>query len=242
MKLQTYIQSWISALNTAVLALALLAATGCAGVAVKHPTGPVLAPLPPLVTSGATHYIIRSRPSDIVFLVYRAGPLAAFGHNHVLRASGVHGDVYLNRDFMLSGFTLSLPLTDLRVDAPADRAAEGADFATQPSAAAIAGTLHNMLGPAVLDAAHYPDIRVRSLWITGSQNAAQVMVRITLHGVERELSVPLALNIDGKLLSATGHFDIRQSDFGITPFSILGGGLRVADTVKVRFHIVAARE
>jgi len=242
MKLQTYIPSWISALNTAVLALALLAVTGCAGVVVKQPTGPALAPLPPLITAGATHYTIRSGLSDIRFLVYRAGPLASFGHNHVIRVSGIRGDVYLNRHFTLSGFAVSLSLAALHVDAPADRAAEGADFAAQPSAAAIAGTTSNMLGPAVLDAAHYPDIRVRSVQLAGPERGPEVTVRITLHGRQHELSVPIALNERGKLLTATGRFDIRQSDFGITPFSIFGGGLQVADVVKVRFRIVAEQD
>jgi len=242
MKLPTCIPPRKRTLSIAVLALALLAITGCAGVAVKRPTGPVLAPLPPLITAGAVHYSIRPGLSDIRFLVYRTGPLAAFGHNHVIRASGIRGDVYLNRDFALSGFDFTLPISAFRVDRPADRAAEGADFAAQPSAAAIAGTVHNMLGPAALDAAHYPDIRVRSVRLVGPEWGPEVTVRITLHGTERELSVPIALNNRGKLLTATGRFDIRQSDFGITPFSILGGGLQVADTVKVQFHIVAERD
>ena len=228
----------IRTLRNGMLVLALLGLSGCMGVAIKR-TGEALAPLPPLITQGATHYTIQSRLSDIRFLVYRAGPLAVFGHNHVIRANGVHGDVYLNHDFTLSGFAFSLPVVQLQVDEPADRAAEGADFAAQPSAAAIAGTLHNVLGPAVLDAARYPDIRVRSVRISGSPQAAEMTVRITLHGVERDVSVPVVLRKSGKLVSATGRFDIRQSDFGITPFSILGGGLRVADVVKVHFKIVA---
>jgi len=242
MELPTSIPPRRRTFSIAVLALALLAISGCAGVAVKHPAGLALAPLPPLITAGAVHYSIRPGLSDIRFLVYRTGPLAAFGHNHVIRASGIRGDLYLNRDFALSGFAFSLPLADLQVDAPADRAAEGADFVAQPSAAAIAGTLHNMLGPAVLDAARYPDIRVRSVRLVGPEWGPEVTVRITLHGTERELSVPIALNHCGKLLTATGRFDIRQSDFGITPFSILGGGLQVADVVKVQFHIVAERD
>src|SRR5487761_127248 len=184
MELPTSIPPRRRTFSIAVLALALLAISGCAGVAVKHPAGLALAPLPPLITAGAVHYSIRPGLSDIRFLVYRTGPLAAFGHNHVIRASGIRGALYLNRDFALSGFAFSLPLADLQVDAPADRAAEGADFVAQPSAAAIAGTLHNMLGPAVLDAARYPDIRVRSVRLVGPEWGPEVTVRITLHGTE----------------------------------------------------------
>ena len=241
MKPQPHIPACGRALRNTVLAVALLGIAGCASVTVRQPAGQSLASLPALITKGASRYIIQSGLSDIRILVYRAGPLAAFGHNHVIRA-GVHGDVYLNHDFTLSGFAFSLPLAELRVDVQADRVAEGADFAAQPSSAAIAGTLHNMLGPAVLDAARYPDIRVRSVRIAGPESDPEVTVRITLHGSEHDLTVPVALDENGKRLTATGRFEIRQSDFGITPFSIFGGGLQVADVVKIQFRILAEQE
>ncbi|HEX5339641.1 MAG TPA: YceI family protein [Gammaproteobacteria bacterium] len=213
---------------------------GCTGVAVKPPaTLPVLAPL---VTANAAHYTINAEHSEIRFLVYRAGPLAAFGHNHVIRAATIRGEVYLNPKFMLSGFAFTLPVKDFRVDEPAERAAEGSDFDSQPSAAAIAGTTHNMLGPALLDAVHYPEINVRSVQIAGSQTSANVILRIGLRGAQRDVTVPVTLAISDGQLAASGKFQIRQTDFGIVPFSILGGGLQVADTVKVHFRIVAERD
>jgi hypothetical protein len=42
-------------------------------------------------------------------------------------------------------------------------------------------------------------------------------------------------------LTATGRFVFNQSDFGITPFSVAGGNLRVADSLLVRFRVVAAQ-
>lgn len=228
-----------SILNAA-LALLLLTVAGCTSVTTRPQAS--LPRLPPLVTAGAVHYAIRSEGSNVRFLVYRAGPLAAFGHNHVIHAATLHGDVYLNNQFSLSGFSITLPVKDFRVDEPAQRAAEGADFAAQPSAAAISGTSSNMFGPALLDAAHFPEIVVRSVRITGSQSAPMVTLRITLHGAQRELDVPVTLATSGSQLTASGNFDIKQTDFGIAPFSILGGGLQVADTVKVRFRIVAERD
>lgn len=224
-------------------ALLLLVLTGCASVSARHPlAGPALPPLPPLMTAGATHYIIRPDRSDVRFLVYRMGPLASFGHNHVIRAGGIRGDVYLHRNFALSGFDFTLPVNEFRVDRPADRGVEGADFAKQPSAAAIAGTLANMLGPAALDVAHYPDIHIRSVRLVGPEWGPDATIRIALHGTQREITVPIAINLCGNQLIATGTFKLRQSNFGIKPFSILGGGLRVADIVRVRFHIVAEKD
>jgi hypothetical protein len=40
-------------------------------------------------------------------------------------------------------------------------------------------------------------------------------------------------------IQADGSFSLRQSDYGITPFSILGGGLKVLDQVDVTFKLQA---
>ena len=221
----------------ALIACAVLLAACQTTPAVKLP--PALAPLPPLVTQNTVHYAISANLSDIRFLVYRAGPLASFGHNHVIRATHIQGDIYLGSDLQNSGFKLTLPVKDFQVDDPATRAVEGPDFATQPSAQAIQGTYQNMLGPGVLDAAKYPNIYIRSVGFVGPEWGPNVTVRIELHGVARDLTVPIAIEHCDNLLISTGTFQIKQSDFGIRPFSILAGGLQVADIVKVRFHLVA---
>lgn len=200
---------------------------------------PGAAPLPALPLLGAAHYAVDAGLSDVRFLVYRAGPLASFGHNHVIQATHVSGDVYLAADLRASGFSLSLPVSEFVVDAPEARAVEGADFTTQPSAAAIDGTRSNMLGPGLLDAARYPEVHVRSVALRGPDWGPDATVRIELHGVSRDLTVPIAVARDGDQLTVTGGFDLKQSDFGLQPFSILGGGLQVADTLHVRFHLVA---
>lgn len=197
--------------------------------------------LPPLPVEGAAHFAIDAGRSDVRFLVYRAGALASFGHDHVIQAKDMSGDVYLAQDFQASGFTLTLPVAGFVVDAPEARSVEGPDFAKQPSAAAIDGTRKNMLGPALLDAEHFPAVQVRSVKLLGPDWGPDAAVRIELHGASRDLTVPIAVDRSGDTLSVTGAFDIKQSDFGITPFSALGGGLQVADTLRVRFHLVAQK-
>lgn len=225
--------------NRLLAALALLVLASCARVTVK-PSAELPA-LSSLVTADAVHYVINADDSNIRFLVYRAGPLAAFGHNHVIRAAVIQGDVYLNPRLPLSGFEFTLPVKDFHVDEPVERAAEGGDFDSQPSPQAIAGTTRNMLGAALLDAVRYPAVSVRSVRVEGTQTAATLTLRITLRGVQRDVVVPVKLAISDARLVVSGTFDIKQSDFGITPFSILGGGLQVADTVRVHFRIVSDR-
>jgi hypothetical protein len=40
---------------------------------------------------------------------------------------------------------------------------------------------------------------------------------------------------------AAGELRLRQSDFGITPFSVLGGALTVEDELRVRYRLLARR-
>jgi len=230
---------------TCLLALCL----GLAGVLLAAcqttPTAPhktqELAPLPPLPVPGAAHYVVRAELSDVRFLVYRAGALAAFGHNHVVQAKDLRGDIYLAKDFQASGFSLSLPVSGFVVDDAKARSEEGPDFAKQPSAAAIDGTRKNMLSESLLDAAHFPEVGIRSVKLLGSETGPDATVRIELRGVARDMSVPIHVEYSDDTLSVNGAFDLKQSDFGITPFSALGGGLQVADTLQVRFHLVAQK-
>jgi len=226
--------------------LALLSFTAflaaCQSVPTTRGAAPALAPLAPLDTAGAEHYTVRADLSDIRFLVYKAGPLAAFGHDHVIQATQASGDVYLQADFARSGFNLSLPVAGFTVDAPEARAVEGADFAKQPSDQAVADTRKNMLGPAELDAEHYPEVRLRSVSLVGPDWQPDLTLRLTLHGVERKLQLPVTIERCEGRLTVSGSFEIRQSDYGISPLTILGGGLSVVDTVRIRFRIVAVKE
>jgi hypothetical protein len=40
-------------------------------------------------------------------------------------------------------------------------------------------------------------------------------------------------------ITASGELTLKQSDFGITPFSVLGGALAVQDQLELRFELSA---
>lgn len=189
----------------------------------------------------AARYVVRSDLSDVRLLVYRAGPLAALGHNHLVQAKMMRGALYLASDFPRSSFELAIPVTGFEVDAVAARSVEGGAFAKQPDDDAIAGTTKNMLGNKVLDAGRYPLIDIYSLALVGPAWAPDVTVRIKLHGVEHDTVVPVAIDYREEQIVVTAVFTINQTDFGITPLSVLGGALQVANTVKVRMRIVAQK-
>lgn len=230
-----------SALNSALLCAGLLFLVACQSPPEPRATPVATLPALPAAPAAATRYAVRSDLSDVRFLVYRAGPLAALGHHHAIQAGTITGEIRLADDFHRSSFSLALPVADFQVDPRAARQAEGAEFAVLPDAEAIAGTARNMRGAKVLDADNYPRITIRSVSVAGPEWAPDLTVRIALRGVERDLSVPVAIDRSGEQLAVTAVFEIRQTDFGIAPLSVLGGGLQVADGVKVRMRIVAVK-
>lgn len=179
---------------------------------------------------GRPVYRVVAAESLLSIVVRRGGPLAKLGHDHVVSSTGVQGYA----DPQQSRADLYLLLDALVVDDPALRAQAGLD--TQPSASDIAATRSNML--VTLAVQQYPYVQVR---VNGTAQQS-LNLDITLHGVTRNFpQVPATLDMTGELLTVTGRFAINQSDFGITPFSVLGGAIRVEDRLELAFRIHAGR-
>lgn len=214
-------------------------ALALAGCAAAPPTAaPHLPQAPALRVRGAQVYRIVPRRSELRIRVYRGGALADLGHDHVIVTSAIDGCIYLHRTLAASGFEARVALERFKVDPPAARREEGRAFAGTLTTDDRAGTRKHMLGP-VLDAERYPWLKLRSLSVEGSSWDPRINVRVTLHGVSRDYVVPTAVVRQPGRLTAIGGLTLKQSDFGITPFSVLGGGLKVRDRLQLIFHFVA---
>lgn len=188
----------------------------------------------------APRFIVDSQASEIRLLVYRAGALARFGHNHVI-IGRVRGEIRVGVGAAISGFRLEVPVESFVVDVPAARAEEGDEFATEVSEQARRGTRENMLSKDVLDAANHPLIQIDSLALVGPSWNPTVLARVTLRGAPRDLRFPAAVIRQDDLLTVVASFRVRQSDFGVAPFSTLGGGLQVKDAFDIRVRLLARR-
>ncbi|MBV8037870.1 MAG: YceI family protein [Pelomonas sp.] len=162
---------------------------------------------------------------ELRILVFRAGAAARLGHNHVLRAAG------LRVDWPAEGPVLRFRLDALEIDPPALRGSLGPAFASAVDDAARAGTRANLLK--ALDAAAHPEVVVRTLQQLGEGGRRAVEAEVTLHGVTRRQWFVAA--VDGG--RAHGEVVVRQSEFGIQPFTVLGGLLAVQDAVVVQFEL-----
>jgi hypothetical protein len=184
-------------------------------------------------------YTIDADRSLVTLRVYRAGRLAALGHNHIITSANETGYAWTDGTLEASGFEVRTAVGELVVDDPAARAAAGSDFPGELSDAAREGTRRNMLRPEVLDGEHYPQIVVRADALEGTWEQPRVAAHVTMKGQTRRVEVPLEILRASDGIVARGAFSVQQSDFGITPFSIGGGAIQVSDTVDVRFEVRA---
>ena len=225
--------------------------SGCPAPALRVPPTP--APQPPPSPAPTPHvgtpYEIVPQASLLTILVYRGGALASAGHNHVIASHDLSGTIYVPAAILDSSFEVRVPVATLTVDEAALRAQQpAAEFPADVSESAKEGTRHNMLGEALLDAQHSPEIVLRSLNLTAVSGAAaaadsgtvQAQVQSSVRGQLRTFTVPVRYRLaaDGAL-EASGEFPLRQSELGLTPFSGLLGALQVQDEMRISFRIMA---
>jgi len=219
------------------LAVALLQGACSAPPRPAEAVAPVPGPSrPPAV---AAYEVVES---EVLVQVFRDGPLAQLGHNHVIATTGLRGRVELREPLAASSLALDLPLDSLEVDDPDRRRQAGSEFPDTVTEADRTGTRRNMLGPALLDAAHFPVIGLRSVGISGEGGVYRVTLSAALAGGVREIAVPVELEVDGTHLLAHGEFTLTHAELGLTPFSVMLGALRVREDIRVSYRIVARRD
>jgi polyisoprenoid-binding protein YceI len=98
----------------------------------------------------------------------------------------------------------------------------------------------NMRGPDVLDVAKYPQaiFRIRSAKLRTATTPDKAPIydldgQFTLHGVARPLRVAAIVTSAEGRTGLRGHFDILQSEYGITPYSAALGAVGVADKLEI---------
>lgn len=190
---------------------------------------------------GVAHdYRIVPEESEIRVLVFRAGALGRFGHNHVVTAQNVSGRVHVGQTPAESTLELTVPVQALVVDAPEARSAAGSAFEGEPSEDDRDATRRNMLGPKLLDGERWPEVHVRSTGIQGSFDDMTVTAEFEIRGERHTIELPVATTFPGDRLVATGSTQLTHAELGLEPFSAGFGTVRVADELTFRYRIVAA--
>lgn len=165
---------------------------------------------------------IDAAHSTMTVHVFKAGMLSAFGHDHEVTAPVAEGSV----DAGARKVELRVEASSLRVvDAKTSDKDRGEIQAT-------------MIGPQVLDAQNFKEIRFRSTSAEQSSPGLWTVAgNLTLHGQTR----PVSVQVREQNGQYSGSCKLNITDYGIKPVKAAGGTVRVKDEVQIDFEIQLAR-
>ncbi len=162
---------------------------------------------------------VDTQKSRLTVRVYKSGFFSAFAHDHEISAPIDRGS-----------FTEQNPSVDISITANKLKVMD------KESSDSERGKIQaKMLGPDVLDAGQFKEIKFHSTKVETIGDASwQVTGDLTLHGRTH----PVAF----KVTKLNGHYqgasELKQTDFGMTPISIAGGGVKVQNQVRIEFDVV----
>lgn len=185
-----------------------------------------------VVPASEVTYAVDAARSSVVIHVGRAGVFSFAGHTHTVVAPAIQGRVVaVEGDLTKSAVTLTFDSARLKV----------LEEGEPPGDAAKVQEV--MLGPKVLDVTRFPAITFESNAVAGTRTtpgAYQLTVRgaLTLHGVTRQVTLPLAVEVAADGLKAGGRMNVRHTDYGMEPVSV-AGVVKVKNELAIEFTIVA---
>lgn len=206
------------------------------GLAACAARPPAVAPVPPPPAFQGNHAPACAR---IEVRVFRDGPLAALGHDHVITSSSLEGWIDMAAPVEDSRFHLSLPLASLVVDDPADRRAAGGEFLREVPEADREATRRNLLGPALLDAGRHPVLDLRSLGLRPQGRGHELRFEARVRGEWRALTLPLQLAREQGGWGIRMEGRLTHAALGLTPFSVALGALRVREDLWLGVRLLA---
>ena len=86
-----------------------------------------------------------------------------------------------------------------------------------------------------LEQRRHPQIRFHAEDITATEGGYRLSGSLQIHGQTRDCVVELAVEDLGDEWAMSCEQQVRQTDFGVKPYSLAMGTLKVADVVTVSF-------
>jgi polyisoprenoid-binding protein YceI len=92
-----------------------------------------------------------------------------------------------------------------------------------------------------LDTKKFPQIRFSAERITRTAGGYRLDGTVDIHGTSRPQSVDVTVTDVGDALALSAQVAVKQTDFGVKPFSLMMGALKVADEVTLAFSAKHAK-
>ena len=183
---------------------------------------------PPPAASDSVVY--RLAPSSRLMVKTGKGGLFGFaGHTHDIRARAFEGRVVY--------YPGAPPSSHLEITIPTD----SLEVLTPPDTAEIRKVTEAMREE-VLRTADYQEIRLESREVTPTEDGFHIVGSLTLVGQTREVPMDVRVQLGPDTLRASSSFSIKQTDFGIKPYSGgPAGTVKVSNRVTFDIQAIAVR-
>jgi polyisoprenoid-binding protein YceI len=182
--------------------------------------------------AAARPYTIDARRSSATIEVGKSGAFSfAAGHTHEVLAPAMTGTIAVDVDDPAhSSVRVVIDASALKVTGKGESASD------------VPKVQETMAGAQVLDVQRHPTIAFASTSValkthTGATLDVVVTGQLTIRGVAHEIAVPVSVRMEGRTLTATGRFPVKQTEYGMKPVSV-GGVVSVKDIVNISFTIV----
>jgi polyisoprenoid-binding protein YceI len=191
--------------------------------------------IPSMTEKAILHYTIDPAASSFTVQAFSTGLLSSFGHNPRIAVRDFQGEVR----FSQTGARIEDAQLTLRIRAGS---LENIDDISENDRRQLERTMQDE----VLASERFPEIsyQASNLSVNAAANRFWTVLngRLTLRGITKTQPVSVRVVMNGETLRASGEFDLKQSNFGITPVKVAAGAIRLKDEVKCTFDIVARKE
>ncbi len=184
----------------------------------------------------APTFQIDTKASELRLEVKKRGALKAFAHDHEIAANVFTGSVVWDAAAPdKASVKLEVATKDLVVLDPHLSASDRAS---------VQKTMHS---DEVLSVAKFPTITFASTAVVlrpkkaGGEQPLAVMGKLTLHGQTRGVTIEVLLVEKDGNVEVTGEHALKQSEFGMEPYSTGLGAIGVQDVVTLKFKVVSRR-
>ncbi len=185
---------------------------------------------------------IDTAKSRVQVLVMKKGKLERIGHNHVIENRNLTGEVIWDGRPENVRASLSLPVEQFIVDDAELRKKAGKGFEDEVQVSDILSIRRTMLGDRVLAAAEFPAIKITIQGVSAPSIDQAVDISLTIRGVTKTFRTAARIYEHEGTVLISGRLSLRQSDFGITPITLLLGKLTIQDTVRINYALEAGKQ
>lgn len=182
--------------------------------------------------TGVVGYRFVPEQSKFTVQAFSEGLLSAFGHDPLFAIKDFAGEVqFLPGSFESASLKLTMKADGIVLT----------NEVKEKDRVEIEQTMREQ----VLEVAKYPEIVFVSSNISVARLAegryrARVIGDVTFHGVtQKNVWITSQVTVSGDELKAQGDFALKQTDFGIKPYSAAGGTIKLKNELKFSFEIVA---